>query len=275
MRAEPVPDVLSEEKIRAGLATTLIGQELVYLAETGSTNDVARTLAQGGAADGLLVIADHQTAGKGRLQRRWMAPPGSSLLMSILFRAQLPPTAVHQLTMICGLAVCDAVAEQTCLQAALKWPNDVLLGWAKVGGILTELEFTGSEFAYAIVGCGLNVNLHPSSLPRDLMMEATSLSWELGRPVPRLPLLLTFLTRVEERYCALRAGQSPHLEWSEKLATLGQRVWVWGGDRSLQGVAEGVDSAGALLLRLDDGQLERVLAGDVSLRFGQTRSDLL
>lgn len=275
MKTEPVPDVLSEERIRAGLATTIIGQDVMYLPETGSTNDIARKLANEGAADGLVVVADHQTAGRGRLQRRWMAPPGSSLLMSLLFRAEIPPSRAQQLTMICGLALCDAIAEQTGLCVALKWPNDVLLGLAKVGGILTEVELSGSELAYAIVGCGLNVNLDPSSLPGDLLVEATSLSWALRRPVPRLPLLLTFLQRVEERYSRLRAGQSPHVEWSERLATLGQRVRVSGAGPSLEGVAEGVDSGGALLLRLDDGQLERVLAGDVSLRFGQTGSNLL
>lgn len=268
-------DALSPERIRAGLNTTVVGRQLVYLPETGSTNDEARHLAQSGAADGLLVVADFQTAGRGRLQRSWVAPPGSSLLMSLLFRLDLPPFQAQRLTMICGLAVCDAVESQTGLRLALKWPNDVVVGGAKAGGILTEIEVRGEQLAYGIVGIGVNVNLDISLLPNDLLMRATSLSNEIGRPVPRLPMLWAFLHALEDRYFALKAGHSPHVEWSEKLSTLGQRVTVSGGSDVLQGVAEGVDSNGALLVRLDSGCLETVLAGDVTLRFGQTGPDLL
>ncbi len=268
-------DALSSERIRAGLTTTVVGRQLVYLPETGSTNDEARRLAQSGAADGLLVVADYQTAGRGRLQRNWVAPPGSSLLMSLLFRPDLPPFQAQRLTMICGLAVCDAVEAQTGLQMTLKWPNDVVVGGAKVGGILTEIEVMGEQLAYGIVGIGLNVGLDPSQLPTDLVVRATSLANEIGRPVPRLPLLWSFLQALEGRYFVLKSGYSPHVEWSEKLSTLGQRVTVSGGSEVLQGVAEGVDSNGALLVRLASGRLETVLAGDVTLRFGQTGSDLL
>jgi len=268
-------DVLSAESIRAGLTTTMIGHQLVYLPETGSTNDKARQLARAGAADGLLVVADHQTDGRGRLRRHWIAPPGSSLLMSLLFRPKLQPFQAQQLTMICGLAVCDAVENQTGLQTTLKWPNDVLVGGAKAGGILTEIEVMGEQLVYGIVGIGLNVDLDLSLLPRDLLMSATSLSNEIGRQVPRLPLLHAFLQAVEDRYSALKSGRSPHSEWSERLATLGQHVRVSAANEVLEGVAEGVDSNGALLLRLVSGRLETVLAGDVTLRFGQSGSDLL
>lgn len=269
-------DRLSVTRIRAGLTTTLVGAELVYLPGTGSTQDEARRLSEAGASDGLLVVADHQTAGRGRLQRQWVAPSGSSLLMSLLFRPELRPVQAQRLTMICGLAVCDAIEAQTGLQAALKWPNDVMLGGAKAGGILTEIEVMGGRLAYGIVGIGLNVNLDVTLLSKDLLMQATSLSNEIGRPVSRLPLLWSFLEAVERRYLFLRAGQSPHVEWSQRLSTLGQHVTVSGvGESCLEGVAEGVDANGALLVRLASGQLETVLAGDVTLRFGQTGADLL
>ncbi len=257
-------DELSVREIREGLRTRFVGQNLVYLPEVESTNDVARRLAEGGAAEGTLVIADYQSAGRGRLGRRWQAPPGSSLLLSLLFRPPLAPTQSQRLTMVCGLAVADAVQTLTGLEVGLKWPNDVVIGGRKAGGILTELELSGSQVAFAVVGIGLNVSLDPAGLAEEPHPAATSLSHALGQPVPRLPLLLALLEAVEGRYLALRQGQSPHEEWAERLITLGQRVVVSGAGRPLEGVAEGVNTEGALELRLDDGRLETVLAGDVS-----------
>jgi BirA family biotin operon repressor/biotin-[acetyl-CoA-carboxylase] ligase len=259
-------DTLSVEAIRAGLGTLFVGQNVVCLPETGSTNDEARRLAQEGAPEGTLVIADHQTAGRGRLSRRWEAPPGCCLLMSLLFRPDLAPNQVQRLTMICGLALADAIASETGLTAGLKWPNDVVLDGSKVAGILTEVGLTGSQVDYLVTGIGLNVNLDRARLPGDLLMPATSLSQVLGQPVARLPLLRAFLRAVERRYLALKAGHSPHAEWQERLVGLGKPVTVSGAGTVLNGIAQGVDDDGALVLRLADGRLEKVRAGDVSLR---------
>ena len=136
-------DSLSAKAIVEGLDTQFVGRNPVYLPTVGSTNDEARRLAQAGAPEGTLVIADCQTAGRGRLDRRWEAPPGSSLLLSLLFRPPLAPHQVQQLTMVCGLAVVDAIEAATGLRAGLKWPNDVLIGEAKAGGILTEIVLAG------------------------------------------------------------------------------------------------------------------------------------
>lgn len=261
---------LSTERIRAGLTTDFMGRNLVYLPEVGSTNDKARELAGAGAPEGTLVIADHQTAGRGRLGRRWEAPFGAGLLMSLVFRPTLGPHQMQWLTMICGLAVVDSVESETGLQAALKWPNDVVVGGAKAGGILTEFELGGvqpdSQVDWAVVGIGLNVNLDPSQLPGDLLVPATSLSQVLGRQVARLPLLWAFLEALEARYLVLESGHSPHQEWAERLVTLDRPVTVSTSDRVLEGVAEGVDANGALLVRLANGGLETVVAGDVTLR---------
>jgi BirA family biotin operon repressor/biotin-[acetyl-CoA-carboxylase] ligase len=259
-------DELSAEAIQPGLETAFMGRNLVYLPETPSTNDVARRLAQEGAPEGSVVVTDHQTAGRGRLARRWEAPPGCCLLLSLLFR---PPLAAHQvqrLTMACGLAVAEAIEATTGLAVGLKWPNDVLIGGAKVAGILTELELQGSRVAAAVVGIGLNVNLDPEALPGGLLVPATSLSKALGRQVARRPLLLALLQALEARYLALCGGRSPHDEWAGRLVTLGRRVTVSGPGRKVAGVAEGVNADGALLVRLDDGRLETVVAGDVTLR---------
>jgi BirA family biotin operon repressor/biotin-[acetyl-CoA-carboxylase] ligase len=170
--------------------------------------------------------------------------------------------------MICGLAAADAVKSETGLQLDIKWPNDLLCSGAKVGGILTELVLTQEQIDFAVVGLGLNVNLEPTQLGNGLLMPATSLSHELGRSVPRLPLLYAYLRQVESRYLALRTGLSPVAEWADRLVTLGQQVKVFGLDRALEGQAEAVDGEGALLVRTVDGDLHRVVAGDVTLREG-------
>lgn len=257
---------LSSAAIQDDLGTQFIGQQVVYRPEIGSTNDEARRLASGGATEGTLVIAEFQSEGRGRLDRTWVAPPGSSLLMSIVFRPELAPHQVQRLTMSCGLAVTDAIELDTGLRAGLKWPNDVVIGGAKAGGILTEVGLAGAQVEYAVVGIGLNVNLDPALLPPDLPVPATSLCHELGAKLARLPLLRTLLQRIEERYLALESGQSPHREWAARLVTLGKPVTVTATGSVLAGMAEDVDADGALLVRLADGRLERVLAGDVSTR---------
>jgi BirA family transcriptional regulator, biotin operon repressor / biotin---[acetyl-CoA-carboxylase] ligase len=260
------------DRLQQGLDTGFVGRSAVFLRETGSTNDVARGLAREGAPEGTLVLAEHQTAGRGRLSRRWHAPPGSSLLLSLIFRPPLAPAHIQQLTMVCGLAVLDAIAASTGLQAGLKWPNDVLVHGSKVGGILTEVELRGEQVEHAIVGVGLNVNLDRAQLPRDLPGPASSLSSELGRPVDRLSLLQSLLQAVEVRYVALCAGESPHQAWAEALTTLGQRVVVEQGEERLEGVAEDVEANGALLLRLADGRQRSILAGDVHVRPSETHA---
>jgi BirA family biotin operon repressor/biotin-[acetyl-CoA-carboxylase] ligase len=258
--------LLAEEAISTGLRTRLIGRQITYLRETGSTNDDAKRLALAGAPEGTVVIADHQIAGRGRHGRRWEDPPNSSLLLSLLFRPQLAPHQVQRLTMLCGLAVLDAVEAETGLHLCLKWPNDIVSGAAKAGGILTEVELAREQVEFVVVGIGLNVNLSPAHLSDGLIVPATSLSHLLGHSVERLPLLRALLRAVETRYLALKRGRSPHEEWVQRLATLGQPVTVWLAESSQDGVAESVDPNGALLVRLANGRLESVLAGDVTVR---------
>ncbi len=255
--------MLSADGVRDGLGTALIGQTVFYWRSVGSTNEEARRLAGRGAPEGTLVLADHQTAGRGRLGRRWEAPPGSSLLVSVILRPHLAAPQIHRLTMIAGLAMAEAIEAETGLSVTLKWPNDLLIGEAKVGGILAEAALVGDRVEYAVVGLGLNVNLDPAQLPGPLLVTATSLSQALGRRVARRPLLQTFLRALERRYRQLQAGVSPHQEWVSRLAMLGQPVVVAVGEEVLEGLAEGVDEDGALLLRLADGSLRVVVAGDV------------
>jgi BirA family biotin operon repressor/biotin-[acetyl-CoA-carboxylase] ligase len=292
-------DPIESFRIQAALNTQTFGRELIVLPTTGSTNDVAKDLAAQDAPEGTVVVADEQTAGRGRLARRWLAPPDTCLLCSILFRPTLPPAQAQRLTMLCSLAAADAVERVSGLKVWLKWPNDLVVksqianrksqigksanqrigksanlhspfsilhppSWNKLGGILTETGVTGERLEFVVVGIGINVNVEPDLLPA-LAPDATSILAEVGRPVERAALLVALLAGVERRYAALQAGENPHQEWAARLATLGQMVEVTTSTGVLTGVAESVDEDGALLLRSSDGELYRLLAGDVTL----------
>jgi len=244
----------------------LTGGTLLHLSVAASTNDVAKHLAATGCREGTAVLADFQTSGRGRLGRKWIAPARSSLLLSVVFRPKLAPAELQWVTMLCGLAVVDAVRSETGIEAGLKWPNDVVCNGAKLGGILAEATVTGDRVDCCIIGLGLNVNLNPDQLPPGLAMPATSLSNVLGRPVSRTSLLERMLCAVEGRYAALSHGQAPWSEWAAHLETLGKAVNISSGGGQQSGLAVGVDKDGALRVRLADGRTTRVVAEDVTLR---------
>ena len=252
-------------RIKERLTTSFVGQALHHWEALPSTMDEAWRLALAGAPDGTVVLADEQTAGRGRLKRSWWAPPGSSLLLSLLLRPGWPARRAQRLTMVCSLAVCEAISVVAGVEAQVKWPNDVLIEGQKVCGILTELDLAGEQLGTAVVGIGINVNLDFEGAP-SLMSPATSLMLAAGRTVSRLDLLVTLLDGIERRYVATREGQSYHHEWAERMATLGREVQVSGVTEAWQGVAMDVDADGALLVRAKDGTIQRVLAGDVTLR---------
>lgn len=253
------------------LTTRWLGHPYHYWPAISSTMEAARELAEEGASEGAIAIADEQTAGRGRLDRTWWAARGTSLLFTLILRPRLAPRRAQRLTMICSLAVYDAIEAVTGLAARVKWPNDVLLREHKVCGILTELGLSGQELAYALVGVGINVNLDFTTAP-PLMVPATSLMTEVGHPVSRVDLLSRVLVNLEQRYEALQAGQSFHDEWADRLVTTGRDVVASAGKERWEGTALGVDQDGALLIRLPHGTVQRVLAGDVTLRDEHERS---
>ena len=282
-------DQLTSTSLRAALAGHPFVTAIIYRPCLGSTNDLAKEKAGAGVPEGLLVIADEQTAGRGRLGRRWWAPAGSALLTSLLFRPATPSwhgqagagslQLAPQLVMLCALAAADAVTDLTGLDVDLKWPNDLLVRGRKLAGLLAESVFTGDRLDAVVVGLGLNVATDLGDAP-PFMASATSLQLELGHPVDRLPLLVAYVSGVARRYAQLERGTSPYTEWASRLVTLGQHVTAHLGDpalpgkdgsldatpRSLSGVAQGVDVDGALLLRAPDGTVHRLLAADITLR---------
>lgn len=252
--------------VRAGLSTAYVGRNILYFPRTGSTNDAARALIGQHPPEGTLLIADEQTAGRGRLGRAWLSPANHNLLLSLIFYPPLAASQAQRLTMICSLAVADAIRALTGLHPEIKWPNDLLLEHKKVCGILTELGLAEDKLAYAVVGIGLNVNLRAAQMPEELRPIAASLAESRGAPVNREELLCAILREIERRYDQLKAGIVPRDEWAGRLVTLGKRVQVSDSEETLEGLAESVDQDGALWLRLDDGRRRRVLAGDVTLR---------
>ena len=248
-----------------------IGANAHYVAETGSTNELLREMAASGAPAGTLVLADFQRTGKGRMNRRWEAPAGTSLLFSLLFRPDWPAVQAPWLTMVAGLAAVEALAETTSrLAPALKWPNDIMLpagaGWAKVGGILLETTVNGDELAQAILGMGLNVNIPEEKLPATAT-PATSLLVATGRPVARLPLLSEVVARLKHHYEAACRGESPQPAWNERLLT-GEQVVARSRGKRLVGRMLGSDEWGRLLLETEDRTIHAIAAGDVTLRPG-------
>jgi len=260
-------DILSEAAVARHLNTGWLGRPAHVVARLGSTNTTLREMAEEGAPAGTLLITDFQEAGKGRFDRRWEAPAGTSLLFSLLFRPGWPAQRALWLTMCAGLAAAEAVEAETGQRAGLKWPNDAMLvargGWRKMGGLLLETEVEDDLVRLAVLGIGLNVNIAPDHLPAA---GATSLLAASGEATSRLRLLGTLLQRLESHYEAADRGESPQPAWNRRLITLEHRVRVSGGPESVEGTAEGTDAWGRLLVRDDAGRVHAISAGDVTLR---------
>jgi BirA family biotin operon repressor/biotin-[acetyl-CoA-carboxylase] ligase len=257
-----IDDSLSSASITGGLKTRFIGKRTLYYPSLTSTMEIAREEARHGAAEGTIIIADEQTAGRGRLNRVWLSPRGN-IALSLVLRPDM--AHLHSLVMLASLAVVHSIEAITGLKARIKWPNDVLIGTRKVCGILIESQLQENRVAYVTIGIGINVNLHPDDFP-DILPTATSLSRELGREIPRLDLVQQLLLEIEKLYLDLSAGKSLYEEWRDNLVTLGKRVHVKSGDTVQEGIAESVARDGSLLLRCTDGSLARILAADVTLR---------
>ena len=253
---------LSPASITDNLETHFIGQRVIYYPSVASTMDVARREAEQGAAEGTVVIADEQTAGKGRLKRIWLSPRGNITLSIILY-----PSLVYlpSLIMLASLAVVHSIEAVTGLKSVVKWPNDVLINGRKVCGILIESEVKGGRVDYAIIGIGVNVNLRLADFP-EFSLIATSLSDELGGEVSCIDVIRRLLIEAEGLYLALPSGEAIYEGWRDRLVILGKRVQVRWGKTIYEGIAESVAEDGSLLLRRPDGSLTRIVAGDVTLR---------
>jgi BirA family biotin operon repressor/biotin-[acetyl-CoA-carboxylase] ligase len=258
-----VPDRLTSLELAPLLATRELGRTLHAFDSLPSTNAEAWARAQAGAGHGEIVIAEHQTHGKGRRGRSWSSPRGLDLAFSAILRPDVPPARAAEVTLLAAVALAQTLDEAGA-EAAIKWPNDVQLRGKKVGGILTELSADTERVHFLVLGMGVNLNAGPEDLPPEVAELATSLRLARGQRVPRALFTAALWTRLEawldrwtdEGFGPVRAA------WRERASTLGQQVVVRGEGAELTGVAEDIDDSGALLVRCE-GTLRRVLAGDV------------
>ncbi len=267
-RLVSVPDVLHADDLMARLGRVrCIGRDIRVFRETTSTNDVADKLGRDGAAEGVVVFAESQSRGRGRLGRRWASAARKGLWFSVLLRPRLQPQAVTQITVMTAVAVARAVRGMTGLSVEIKWPNDLLVAGRKVAGILTELTAELDRVRYVVVGIGLDVNQTSTEFPAEVRGVAASLRMVAGRTLERAELAAAVLRELDEDYARLAAGGFAALadEWAAACTTLGREVTVQVGDRRWQGRAEALDSEGALLLRTEHGRLERLTGGDVTV----------
>ena len=261
-------DILSVDEVREKLSTARIGRHLVCLPETASTNADAFRLAEAGAEEGMTVIADAQSGGKGRRGRVWSSPAGVNLYCSVVLRPAILPHEAPQLTFLSAVAVARAIEKTTALKPEIKWPNDVLINGRKVAGLLNEMSAETDGINFVILGIGINLNMRLLQFPADLRSPATSLLLEQGHPVNRAQFAARVLGELDCLYADfLQHGFGPvRGEWQQRCNANGRMVVVSeAGLESVRGLFDGVDGDGALLVRFPDGTVERILNGDVKV----------
>ena len=253
-------------EIQRHLGTRFIGRRMKYLETTESTTWIARDLAcrqDPKKLDGMMVIAEEQTGGQGRLGRAWASPPGG-IWTTIILAPKMPIDRVFMVTMAGAIAVARAIRKDLDLGALIKWPNDIFIGDRKVAGLLLELSAENAVVNYTLFGLGIDANIPAGCLTPELRMTSTSLSAELGREVDRPAFLSTVLKEFERHYELLEAGEYEAIvrEWRSLSLTLGHRVRITTLAKTFEGEAVDIDEFGALLVRKETGAVERVIAGD-------------
>ncbi len=255
------PDRLYPVEIQSGLQTNAFGKRIVYLDQAVSTMDEALILGLEGADEGTLVVAEEQQRGRGRLGRSWNSPRYQGIYASLIVRPQVPCDAAAVLTLASAVAICEAVSGEAGVQCRIKWPNDIMAGSGKLGGILTEMKADKERVSFVTIGFGLNVN----TPEKDLVEGAASLSGISGQAYSRSLLLQHILNRLERAYELFQQGRSAEIiqrgrEFSE---TLGKRVRVDLARGQISGEAVDIDRDGGLLVRRESGIVEKVMSGDV------------
>jgi len=245
----------------------LIGNAIRVLPQTTSTNDEASRAALEGHPEGLVIFAESQSAGRGRMGRRWSSPAGRGLWFSVLLRPSLAPSECTQLTAASANALVRAIQSTTGITPEIKWPNDLLIKGKKIAGILTEMSAELEHVRSVILGIGIDANQTASEFPADLRPIATSLKLATGKTVSRADLAEAVLRELDREYARILAGQFAAVaeEWGSRCSTLGKQVTIDMGARRVRGRAEALDENGALLLRTEHGRIERIIGGEVTL----------
>ena len=258
--------VYSKETISDEIHTKWAGKTVHFAKETDSTNEWCKRMSKEGAEHGTLAVAEFQSAGKGRLGRRWTAPEGSSVMMSILLRPEFEPQYASMLTLVMGLSVAQAVKELD-VEVSIKWPNDVVVSRKKICGILTEMGLENGKIREVIIGIGINVNLE--EIQDDLKDKATSLYLETGKKYDRNRVIGLIMEKFEKNYekfvktCDLSLMLD---DYNAMLANRSQPVHILDKLNPYEGIAIGIDREGELLVKVADGAIRKVCSGEVSVR---------
>ncbi|NLI90026.1 MAG: biotin--[acetyl-CoA-carboxylase] ligase [Epulopiscium sp.] len=249
------------------LETQVFGKEIYRYEEVTSTNEVARNMAKEGASEGLVVIADSQNKGRGRLGRSWQSPKGQGVWMSVITRPQIQVQDIPAITLITGLAVCKAIRQTTSLPAYIKWPNDIVVDGKKVCGILTQMSGDASKINYVIIGIGINVNIE--SFPEELEEVATSLKIEGGQNYDREEIsisTLEFLELYYKEYIKVGSLENVLDKYKDLCITLKNQVLVLDDKKPYKATPLDIDKRGGLIVVREDGGKETIKFGEVSVR---------
>lgn len=264
-RIVSVPDLLREGDIKPGLKTRVIGREVHLFPEVGSTNTLAMEMASKGAPEGAIILAETQTGGKGRRGRKWISPKGN-LYVSVVLRPDIPLHKSSVITLMGAVAVASAIRGMSGVKASIKWPNDILISGKKVSGLLTEMSAEQDRVRHVVLGIGIDANMDLEALPPDVRAQTTTIAAEAGRNIDRTALLRQLLRELDRWYGVFLANRQDVLrEWKTLNVTTGNRVVISGAGEVLEGLAEGIDDEGRLIIRLDNGVVKTVAAGDVTI----------
>ena len=266
-RIVSIPDTLEPLAIQTGLKTKHIGRNIEYVESCSSTQIIAHKLAQEGAPDGSVVLTETQTAGRGRMARKWDSAAGKGVWMSVILRPDVVPQKAPQFTLVTAVAVVRAIEEVTKLQPKIKWPNDILLNGKKCTGILTELQSDADGIQALIIGIGLNINQELTDFDPEIQAIATSLKMESGDTVSRQKLvqsLLYYLEIYTQMYIEEGFGLLKVM-WESYSTTIGHPVRARMTNQTLEGIAEGITEDGVLQLRTADGKLHGIYSADIEM----------
>ncbi|HYK38419.1 MAG TPA: biotin--[acetyl-CoA-carboxylase] ligase [Candidatus Eremiobacteraceae bacterium] len=261
---EKVPDLLTPDMLKSRLKGSLFGKHIHHFLKTDSTNRVAMELGYENEPEGTVVLAEEQTAGRGRAGRAWYSERGTGIYVTILLRPKISPVQAPLLTMMAGLSARAAIQAQTSLAIDLKWPNDLMLDGKKLGGILTEMHAEPSQVSHVVLGIGINAN--QEKFPGDLSTIATSLRAQLGRSISRMELLVRLLREFETNYNRfLQEGAASVTQRFEAVSSYarGKRVSVSSSAENYSGVTAGLSPEGFLRVEREGGNVVTVIAGDV------------
>ena len=261
--------ILQPDRIGKQLGKSIFAKNIEYHQTLGSTNTRLKDLAIAGAPEGTIVIAEEQTAGRGRMGRQWLSPGSVNLLFSVLLRPVLEVEDVFSLTMAFALAACEGVEHVSNLKALIKWPNDIYLNEKKLGGVLTEFSVKDQQAEYVIIGIGLNVNWNPGR-EESVLYDSTSIKYECGKDVDRQHLLVALLRVFEDYYNDIGVGKlrKTHEKWNQKSMLLKRFVEVEFGDGLIRGTVIRIDKKGALVIKDESGEEKRIRNGDVTVKKG-------